>query len=314
MPTIATIAAAAAGINNSGAVGKAASNMWTAAASTSSTGKAMEVRNKSREHTILPELIDVPLVRTPLVQIIRDSYEIMSVGMSHVVYAPPSIGKTLACKVMVEKVAANFQARALMFTGAAKSASYLTHMANLLNIDNEEDVLAAVVSGMRTIPPEPASILILDEFNSVGADNCNIMLADEMMRCIYQKHHGIHLILVTQDKEVANHLCVLNSWQKIGPMNGLTTPTRHAVRNKDEQMPTEDGLLWNENKLEWSLENLTKYIDSHFPKHQFPKNNEGVIKWIRKGMTPTEAEGEAQTLISRDLMAKNTTDELKDLL
>jgi hypothetical protein len=74
--------------------------------------------------------------------------------------------------------------QALMITGANKNVPYITHMAKLLNVENEEDVLVDLVAGMRTVNPTPASVLILDEMNARGVDNCNISLVDNLMRYI----------------------------------------------------------------------------------------------------------------------------------
>jgi hypothetical protein len=145
--------------------------------------------------------------------------------------------------------------QALMITGANKNVPYITHMAKVLNAENEEDVLVDLVAGMRTVNPAPASVLILDEMNALGVDNCNISLVDALMRYIYQNHHGIHLIVVTQNAEVADVLCKLNAWQKIAPMNGLTNPTSNDVCDQKERTPSmEDPVPWVPEVLEWTLD------------------------------------------------------------
>jgi hypothetical protein len=78
--------------------------------------------------------------------------------------------------------------------------------------------------------PSPASVLILDEFNFCCPDHCNIRLVDILMRfIIHQQQTGIVLHVVTQNNDVARELCALNAWQKIGPLQGLTEPSRNAV-------------------------------------------------------------------------------------
>jgi len=106
-------------------------------------------------------------------------------------------------------------------------------------VEKEDDVLVDLVDGMRTLPPKPASILILDEINEAGVDTCNITLVDALMRFIYDQKQGIHLIAVTQNQDVADELCRLNNWQKIAPLDGLTNPTREQVRKKEAKMPVE---------------------------------------------------------------------------
>lgn len=158
-------------------------------------------------------------------------------------------------------------------------------------------ILVDLVDGMRTVPPTQASILILDEINDAGVDNCNITLVDALMRFIYEQRQGIHLIVVlTQNQGVADELCRLNEWQKIAPLDGLTNPTRQQVRGMEATMPSDDEAIpWNPKALEWSLENLTKFIDTRFKGHDFKKAGEddekkGIITWLELGMTPTAAE------------------------
>eukprot|EP00977_Amphora_coffeiformis_P015547 scaffold4552_cov161-Amphora_coffeaeformis.AAC.10 len=68
-----------------------------------------------------------------------------------------------------------------MITGAPKGTSYLSWMAQKLNA-SEENVLADLVAGMSN--PDMFSILILDELNEVGDEDCNILMVDVLMRFI----------------------------------------------------------------------------------------------------------------------------------
>jgi hypothetical protein len=180
-------------------------------------------------------------------------------------------------------------------------------LAKQLNVENEEDVLVDLVDGMRTVPPAQASILILDEMNDAGVGNCNITLVDALMRFIYEQRQGIHLIVVTHNQGVADELCRLNKWQKIAPLDGLTSPTRQQVRDMEATMPTDDEAIpWNPKALEWSLENLTKFINTRFKGHGFEKSGEedderkGIITWLELGMTPTAAEQKAYQLLEEE--------------
>jgi hypothetical protein len=147
--------------------------------------------------------------------------------------------------------------------------------------------------------------------------NCNITLVDALMRFIYEKRQGIHLIVVTQNQGVADELCRLNMWQKIAPLDGLTNPTRKQVRKKEATMPPDDDAIpWNPKALEWSLENLTKFIDSRFKDHGFEKGgeddeNKDIVTWLELGMTPTDAEQQAETLLEeKKTSTAGTTKEL----
>lgn len=240
----------------------AAHNLWTNANSVKGgSSKAREIRNLSLKQQILPPPAHekLPYIKTPLMEFIQAAYTSTTRGNSHVLYASSSIGKTTACQAILEHLAAKRKIPALMITGAP-GVPYIWHLAKQLNMDvgNEEDVLVDLVDGMRTtntVPSTPASILILDEMNAAGVDNCNILLVDVLMRFIYERRQGIHLIVVTQNQGVADELCQLNPWQKIAPLDGLTNPTRWQVRNQEAPMPAE--FPWNPQAVEWSLENLT---------------------------------------------------------
>ena len=264
------------------------------------SSNAMEIRKMSLHQQILPELVsnDLPFIRTSLMEVLRDAYTKQTRGDTHVVYARSSIGKTTACFAFMRFVATRMKCQALMTTGAPKNAPYITHIAKQLKMDNEEDVLVDLVAGMRTVAPSPASVLILDEMNDLGVDRCNIMLVDVLMRFIHQNYQGIHVFVLTQNLTVADELCKLNQWQKIAPMNGLTEPSRKAVRRQENDVPSiNEPIPWLLNLLEWSLTNLTKFIDTRFAGHDFEKDEDGIITWLRTGMTPTNAEQEAEELI-----------------
>eukprot|EP00978_Attheya_sp_CCMP212_P024640 scaffold77762_cov49-Attheya_sp.AAC.5 len=238
--------------------------------------------------------------------IIFEAYTKKTRGASHVVYGRPSIGKTSACLAFMKlAVPKTNGVQALMITGANKNVPYITHMTKVLNVDKEEDVLADLVAGMRTSSPTPASVLILDEMNAPGVDDCNISLVEDLMRYIYQNHQGIHLIVVTQNPDVADALCKLNAWQKIAPINGLTDPTRNDVHAQNKQLPSMEGPVpWAPQVLEWKLQQLTKYIDTRFEGHDFEKDEDGNISWLELGMTPMNAEQEAEIMLARQ--AKKT--------
>jgi hypothetical protein len=96
---------------------------------------------------------------------------------------------------------------------------------------------------------------------------------------------------VFQNKKVAHELCDLNEWQKIGPLEGLTNPSRDAVVNGLVQLPpTDDDVQWI-NQSEWTLQHLTILAESHHKigDCDLKKTEDGVIVWLNEGMTPTAA-------------------------
>lgn len=297
--------------NTSINVANAANKLWSSVKRESN--KAVEIRHWSLKQHILPERKaekELQYIKTPLMECIRSVYTSKTRGNSHVVYASSSVGKTTACRAIMEFEAKGKNIQALMITGAQKDLPYITHLAKVLKVEKEEDVLVDLIHGMRTVPPKPASILILDEMNDAGVENCNMLLVDALMRFIYDQRQGIHLIVVTQNQDVADELCRLNKWQKIAPLDGLTNPTRLQVQTKEAEIPGKDEeISWDPKALEWSLENLTKFIDAQFEGHGFEKGGadsekKDIITWLEPGMTPTAAEQVAENLLEAERQKK----------
>jgi hypothetical protein len=327
-------AASAACIINTSSLNilNATTKLWSSVKRDSS--KATEIRNLSLKQKILPERAPkdgkdkaeaLPYIKTPLIEFIQAAYTSKTRGNSHVIYASSSVGKTSACRVIMELEAAGRKIQALMIDSAQKGVPYVSHLAKQLNMENEEDVLVDLVDGMRTVPPTQASILILDEMNDAGVENCNIILVDALMRFIYERRQGIHLIVVTQNQDVADELCRLNKWQKIAPLDGLTDPTTKQVQKREAPMPTKGAEIpWNDKALEWSLENLTKFVDTRFKDHGFEKGGEddekkNIITWLELGMTPTDAEKVAENLLEEEEKKKaseagTVEDHLRELI
>ena len=253
------------------------------AASTAPGSKENDIRNRSLKREILPPLPAVPFVRTPLLRLISNSYVDTAQGDTHVVYAPPSQGKTTACQAFMHE-----HSRGLMITSTS-SEFYLSHLAKVLEIDKEENVLSDLVRGLATVKPSPSSVLILDEFNHCGPDNCNIHLVEILMRYIYQQRAGIILYVVSQNKKVGDELCALNEWQKIGPLEGLTDPSRKQVVRGQAPLPPQDHVPWLLNQSEWSLRRLTILVESRHTDVHYDKTEDGVIVWLQSGMTPKAA-------------------------
>lgn len=291
-------------INTSINIGNATNKLWVNR--NRDSAKAVEIRNLSSSGVILPDdpaAEDQTLVRTPLAEFLFDAYQKDTRGISHVVYGRSSVGKTTACVAFMRKGLPHLGSSGMMITGAPKNMPYISHMAKVLGIEKEEDVLSDLVRGMRTVKPTPASILILDEMNSLGPDKCNINMVDSLMRFIYQFRQGIFLLVVTQDIDVADELCKLNRWEKISPLNGLTSPSFLEVHKGLKKLPgnfNEVETPWLDDALEWDRAMLTKFVDVNFKANGFEKDDDGNIKWLKEGMTPTNAECVAVDLLGDD--------------
>jgi hypothetical protein len=239
----------------------------------------------------VPELNAVGrVILTPLHRLLANVYRPGATGMSHVVYAPSSTGKTTACQAFLQKTLRDAGSPGLMITFTT-TESYLCHMASTLET-TEQNVLACLMNGIRTVAP-PATVLILDEFNSCGVANSNIDLISVLMRYIYQRQAGIVLYVVTQNIDVANELCKLNAWEKIGPLNGLTNPSRDTLLRTYSAEQKQESLMrptpWVADAATWTRHRLTVLIDLRFPGITFDKDAQGLIAWVVDGMTPTRA-------------------------
>ena len=136
----------------------AANKLWSSSVKGESN-KAVEIRHMSLKQQILPERkvekkkLPQHYIKTPLMELLRSAYTSHTPGNSHVVYASSSIGKTTACRAIMEFEARGKNIPALMITGAQKNLPYITHLAKVLKVDKEEDVLVDLINGMRTVPP-----------------------------------------------------------------------------------------------------------------------------------------------------------------
>lgn len=318
VPESLTVAATAiTATNNSISALKAIGNLTNGSRLIQSS-KATEIRGWSLLHSVLPKdyiIQDHKVVGVPLMSMLVRSYRKFTVGDTHVVFSRSSIGKTTACVSFVNYAQA-LNCQALMITGAPKGTPYLSWMAQKLDT-SEENVLADLVAGMKTVDPSPASILVLDELNEVGADNCNIMMVDALMRFIYTAKQRINLYVVTQNEEVADKLCRLNEWQKIGPMDGLTSPSRKDVASNIETLPSADEKIpWNAEALEWTAEQLTKLIKSRdeLKEYGFEMSDDGKIEWLHDGMTPLAALKRAGDIMEEKDIEKMTADFQKSMI
>lgn len=290
--TAAVVSATAPAVNASINLGNVAVNL---SSRVPGGKKEQEIRDLSLAATVNPNPGELrPLVRVPLMDIIMRTCKERTSGNSHVVYARPSIGKTTAFLGLMAAIknhngqtSTKTKTQALMITGAPRHEPYLSYMAGALGIEDPEDVLPLLVAGMRTVPPSPSSILILDEMNWEGEDKCNIKMVDVLMRHIRNNNREIHLVVVTQDPKVADELCDLNKWQKIGPMDGMSLPTRQEIRQQKAKVPS-PPIKWNNDVVEWDVQHLSQFIDVRFAGKRFKNGDDR--SWLVKGMTPMDAE------------------------
>ena len=241
----------------------------------------------ANQHKVLPELQDIPFVRSPLLEILEKSYSAHSTGMTHVLYAEPSTGKTSACRIFVENVMRKNKGPALMVSGQAVDHDYFSHVATRLGAKKAGwDWVASLVAALIPSPTSldrPHAVLILDEFNDEGPDCINMKIAEALFRQIYNNHFGFTTIFVTQNKKIADTLCAMNKWQKIGPLPGLTRPNRWEAAASTPP----DPVPWI--PVTWTAERLTIMILLRFPGKFDGEVVDKVLPWLAGTPTPTIA-------------------------
>jgi len=232
-------------------------------------------------------LNDEELVGSKLLEVLYQEKDYLrcSSGISHVLYAPSSTGKTAALMYFMKDHLEVCGAPSIMVSGQFPGeADYLTCMATALGIQlNGKAVygiswIRSLVAGLlprRGEKLQHAPVLILDEFNSPGPNRENILFAESFARYVYGKK--ITVIFVTQNKQVACDICACNAWQKIGPFPGMTIPDRIS-----KPLPP-DSYFWKD--VKWSQLNLMQMIMNR-PKFKGKfddeeKDENGNFVWLR---------------------------------
>lgn len=211
-----------------------------------------------------------------------------SAGMSHVLYAPSSTGKTVALRFFVEEVLKLANAKAIMISGNGANDDYLEYMAMVLRVRegregrSEAEWIASMIAGLApAINSRHNSVLVLDEFNFPGKDDANIVFADAFCRFVVGRK--ISVVFVTQNKKLASRLNGLNQWQKIGPLPHLSVPGRLLARGA---LPP-DTYDWI--SMQWTTQELTQMILKRVEFKDVFNNDvdqDGCLSWLESVSTP----------------------------
>ena len=215
---------------------------------------------------------------------------------SRILYAPPSSGKTSAAKMFMKIVLGDEAdcCPGLMFTGVSAISNYFESITSCFP-DYQSDpalvikcVIAALSRGSTAKQGSPW--LILDEFNLPGEDNVNMLFAETLFRQVSERKLNFNILFITQKEQMATDLLALNSWQKISPLPGFTSPDSVSVLNA-EDVPEEFHWV----KLPWTRRQLSLVVFLHFPKlkedHENIEEEDGqdVFKLLTGSESPTGA-------------------------
>jgi hypothetical protein len=285
---------------------------------------AKELGDKARRRAIVGGnmahlLDDEQLVGSTILEVLYSSksHLLSSSGISHVLYAPSSTGKTAALMYFMKHYLETYNTPAIMVSGQFPGeVDYLTCMAAALDIPlkGKESCdfswIRSLLVGLLQREGETlehAPVLILDEFNSPGPNRENILFAESFARYVYGNR--ITVIFVTQNEDVARAVCLCNAWQKVGPFPGITIPDRIS-----DPLPPK-SYEWK--NMKWSQFNLTQMIQKR-PKYNGRFDDEGELDeqgnfvWLKDITNTTTAFLAADERLASKIPVKDGAVKFKD--
>lgn len=254
---------------------------------------AVELGQRARRREIVGGnaalmLSDEELVGSKILKILYDQKKklVFASGTAHVMYAPSSTGKTSALMYFMKEQLGKYGAPAIMVSGQFPSQiDYMTCMAAALGIPlkgkESYDVswIKSLISGLLPREGETlehAPVLILDEFNSPGINKENIWFAESLARYIYGKK--ITLVIATQNIDVARDICLCNSWQKVGPFPGMTTPDRLSKPLPPPKYEWKN-VKWSQYQLKKMIQQRPKFKGKFDSADEFDRD--GNFIWLK---------------------------------
>jgi hypothetical protein len=225
----------------------------------------------------------------------------------YVLYAPQSNGKTTAARAFMtfslKRLSPAERPYALMLRGSADAKTYFGHMGAGFKAGGTP-WFAALIAALSRSPDEinagkRASILILDDFDDCGPDDVNIK---NMRRFCHdlndlQQAHGkrleMHVMILTQNRDVGNKLCRINNWKKVGPMPGSYSEPPPEERDA-AVLPDPD---WTD--MPWSKDELLSVVKKAFTQAEL---KDVSLDFIETGANP----GRVKKLIEGKIEVKRS--------
>jgi hypothetical protein len=260
------------------------------------------------EPPLLDPTEDDPPYRSPVARAILDIYLKPLPRRAYVLYAEASTGKSAAARhIMKTTLAAAYGDDAphgIMISGLPPKEDYVSHMSSLLGATGSTGWAKALIQALVPDPRSPGrkhSILILDEFNSAGPDDINITFVKILYRAITNK--SIYLLIMTQNKKLANDLADVNNRSKI-------TALPSAVNNPEAPL----GIEFDWKSMNWDTALLTKYLEKldQGKNSQLlqDKNDKGELSWLDGPMTPHMARWNYKALTAAGVGDKAVKDKI----
>ena len=213
-------------------------------------------------------------------------------GVVYVLYAPPGQGKTFGARAILEffhgfesagcsdqeadeSVPDGKHLKGFMLTGSDLDDDYMASLAQNIGSRNVPGWVNALLLALDEPEGDPASLLILDGFNSTGNDGVNLKFIKRLYGLMDErKQTGTQntvVLVTTHNQDVANKLCELNCGQRVAPLQNSYTGEAASP-------------VWND--MKWSRDKLIEAI-----RYKYPGKFEADEKFdnILQGMTPLRA-------------------------
>ena len=195
-------------------------------------------------------------------------------GVVYVLYDKKGNGKSHAGKALLREF---FQfdngktIRGMMFSGDSLNENIPNALCSELEASSVDGWITLLLLAMDKQPMDEnhPSILILDSVNSVGEERANI----KFVKALYERmcaEKNIFVVVLTQEKEVAQALFKENGGARIVPLPGSMDGTT-------------DSPAWKEEK--WTLDELIQFV--HYKQPEKYKDEE-IRAFVSTDMTPLD--------------------------
>jgi hypothetical protein len=236
---------------------------------------------------------------SPVVQAVRSLYSNpIRPGVVNVLYDEPGTGKSTAGIAILEDyylLNGNHNIKGIMVSTQAADGLYVKLLADILETSKVDGWLNLFLWIMAEPAGSLPSLLILDDFN-LDTNRDNLQFISHLYKRLNPPNRptvNIIVVVITQDKHVANELCALNGGQRVRPMEGFYETKKDddivhnmltfmKVRNKNHILTKP---IWQAAK--WTRELLVQMVEYHFTAAEL--TSIGDLHFVTESMTPYQA-------------------------
>ena len=207
-----------------------------------------------------------------------------STGIVYVLYDKKGNGKTHAGRALLREFfqfGSGKTLKGIMFSGDSLNQNIPNALCTELEATSIDGWITLLLLAMnQPIEISEPSILILDSFNSVGEERSNV----NFVKALYERMNAemnVFVVVLTQEKEVAQELFKENGGARIIPLPGSMDGTI-------------DAPSWKEEK--WSVDELVQFV--HYKKPgKF--TDEEIRAFVSTDMTPLDVNKKLTKLLRK---------------